>query len=802
MITRIEIENFRSIIRGRALITEGINFIHGPNGAGKTSILEAIAIALYGSDWVRGRYRLGDLVRRGASSAVIRLEYVGIDGRRYLVQRAFSTEKTLESQTYVLDEGGRRVAARDRETTQFVVRTTGIDLETFSELLYVRQGEIREILRSGRKGELRLDTLLRLDAIERARQDVVREGLKSASSMAEGLRGRLEVLERELKGRKEELARLEGEVGIAEKALAEREAELRSIDEELSKLTIREEELERLEREYVELRQRLSALSDEEGRVMSEVNSLRDALGRLDQLRARAIELESMASREAELRGRIEELMRRRDEVRTKLALAQGYRQRAEEVRRELREVEDGIKELNNELERINELKARAEELRRALVRRDSLNTEINNLREELARVNAEMEHVELELGLLKEGSDKCPLCGRPLSRDLAQELVISREARLRELGRRRDELMRRLGELNREVEELDKLEGELRSVEGELGREDVVRASLEELRGRRDSLLRELSRIENYDEESLRRELGSIEEELGRLNRELEEVGRAKVELAELRGKLASIDELERRVREGEARLMDIRSEKATVEGRIRELEGRVKELEWVRSRIKELSVRRDSVMREVGELRGRINTLRDRVERLRAELASREAEVNRVRAELSRYVGAMDVLGKLQQVLDDVKPMVRRIFLDSVNEELNVMMRELMHKVAYASMEVNEDYEIVVRRGDGVALPIEALSMGERNLVALMLRYAIARVIMGTIPLLIMDEPTENLDQEHRRRVSNWVRSLSNGVRTVIITSHVDDLETIADNIIRVGFINDRGESTFANS
>ncbi|WP_243679212.1 AAA family ATPase [Vulcanisaeta distributa] len=46
MITRIEIENFRSIIRGgRAVITEGINFIHGPNGSGKTSILEAIAIA-------------------------------------------------------------------------------------------------------------------------------------------------------------------------------------------------------------------------------------------------------------------------------------------------------------------------------------------------------------------------------------------------------------------------------------------------------------------------------------------------------------------------------------------------------------------------------------------------------------------------------------------------------------------------------------------------------------------------------------------------------------------------------------
>ncbi len=140
-----------------------------------------------------------------------------------------------------------------------------------------------------------------------------------------------------------------------------------------------------------------------------------------------------------------------------------------------------------------------------------------------------------------------------------------------------------------------------------------------------------------------------------------------------------------------------------------------------------------------------GRVNALRDRVEKLRGgELASRESEVSRVRGgELNRYVGASDVLSRLQQVLDDVKPVVRRIFLDSVNEELNVMMKELMHKASYASMEVNEEYEVVVRRNDGgVSLPVEALSIGERNLVSLMLRYAIARVVMGLIPVLILDE------------------------------------------------------------
>ncbi|WP_243669519.1 hypothetical protein [Vulcanisaeta sp. JCM 16161] len=77
----------------------------------------------------------------------------------------------------------------------------------------------------------------------------------------------------------------------------------------------------------------------------------------------------------------------------------------------------------------------------------------------------------------------------------------------------------------------MSRLEGELRGIEGELGKEGVIRASLEELRSRRDSLVEELSRIGSYDEESLRRELEGVEGELGRLNRELEELGRAKVE-------------------------------------------------------------------------------------------------------------------------------------------------------------------------------------------------------------------------------------------------------------------------------
>ncbi len=282
------------------------------------------------------------------------------------------------------------------------------------------RGEIREILRGGGRkgGEFRLDTLLRLDAIERARQDVVREGgFRVVANTVEGLRGgRIEVLERELKNRREELSRLEREVSEVTRILEGKEKELGAVEGELNDLMTREQELEKLEKEYGELKQRLNALTEEESALVNELNTLKNSLRQLDKLRGgRISELERVVSREEELRGRIEELMRKRDEVKGKLALAQGARRRIEAISRELTGIDASIKELNNALDRVNQLRAKAEELRRRLARKASIEVEVGNAKDELARVNAEMEHLELELNLLREGPvEKCPLCGRP----------------------------------------------------------------------------------------------------------------------------------------------------------------------------------------------------------------------------------------------------------------------------------------------------------------------------------------------------------------------------------------------------
>ncbi|MFZ0391874.1 MAG: ABC transporter ATP-binding protein [Calditrichia bacterium] len=71
--------------------------------------------------------------------------------------------------------------------------------------------------------------------------------------------------------------------------------------------------------------------------------------------------------------------------------------------------------------------------------------------------------------------------------------------------------------------------------------------------------------------------------------------------------------------------------------------------------------------------------------------------------------------------------------------------------------------------------------LSYGERKLASL------ATVLAMNPPLIVMDEPTSNLDPAHRRKIIRWIQGSR---RTFIITSH--DLDMVLETCSRVILLN----------
>jgi ATP-binding cassette subfamily C protein CydD len=87
-------------------------------------------------------------------------------------------------------------------------------------------------------------------------------------------------------------------------------------------------------------------------------------------------------------------------------------------------------------------------------------------------------------------------------------------------------------------------------------------------------------------------------------------------------------------------------------------------------------------------------------------------------------------------------------------------------------------DGYETVVGEGG------RALSAGERR------RVALARAFLRDAPLVLLDEPTADLDPESASIVADAVGALREG-RTLVLVAHRTELAERADRIVRIGAV-----------
>ncbi|MFP3349492.1 MAG: SMC family ATPase [Thermoproteus sp.] len=704
MLRSIELRNFKAHEELAADFVEGVNFIYGPNGAGKSSLLEAIAVALYGSKWIQKvKARWADLVRRGAAEASVQLAFVGIDGVEYVVARRFGQSGSISSGTYLLADG--KPAARgDQDVTAAVAKALGLGVEEFANLAYIRQGELRRILAEPDY----IDRLFRLDEFDWL-DEVLRDVLSDVSRRRERASGRLEELGR----RAEDLSKRAVELE-AQSAEARREAEGLAQYFQLYK---------KAEEELGGLRERAAALEQEAKSLKSLVERLEEELVELDvELDRKSEELRELERLEGELAS--------------------------------LPRPDPAVEARYYEAKRVVDLLAAAD-LKRA---RSFRPEELEAARREVEELKARRADVLAKLGLAREvlkvagraSGGRCPVCGGPLTEETVR----------------------------RHEEEAKALEEELRRVEARIYEAESAVRRLE--RDREEYL-----KVKDYlsvDLAEARRRL----EELKRLYEAQRDLERRR---AEISARLAARDRIERELRGLEARRAEVERRLGEARRRLEEVEG---QLSALRPRLAELG-------KSYEELRAKAEAYlkaASRAEELARQLGSVKAELERVskeleaaRAEAERH-GRAEERGKAaRSALRDVKPVARRILIESVNAELNGVFLKLRHNESLRSAElaqIDDRYYVVVSRSDGQRFRHTELSLGEANLAALALRVALARALLGRPPFLILDEPTEHLDETHRRRIVELVRDLAIDVKTVLVTSHLGEFEEVADRRI----------------
>ena len=129
---------------------------------------------------------------------------------------------------------------------------------------------------------------------------------------------------------------------------------------------------------------------------------------------------------------------------------------------------------------------------------------------------------------------------------------------------------------------------------------------------------------------------------------------------------------------------------------------------------------------------------------------------------------------------------PQRPHLFATSIAENVRVGRRDASSEELWESLRAAGLANVVADLPDGLDTVLgdrgAGLSAGERQ------RVALARAFLRDSPLLLLDEPTANLDGQTEHEVLEAVRHLSQG-RTVVLVAHRPALLALADRVVTLG-------------
>ena len=282
--TRLKLNNFKSHKNTTINFNKGISVIVGENGAGKSTILEAISFALFKQHTAK---KIDDLVRNNGNAMSVELQFI-TNGKEYKIVR--EKKSNLKSSLYAktsLDSGFMHICSGDREVNNEIKQILDIDSDLFLNAIYIRQGEIAELVDKTPADKKQLIAkLLGIDSLEKAWKNLLPfinnyelklSELEGKLYNSQELKDDYERKSRELEELKVKGHELEGQIEEVTKSLTEISASKRDMETEKE---IYEKLVHNLETEELNL----TKLEENKRNVQENLDKIREAEEQISRL--------------------------------------------------------------------------------------------------------------------------------------------------------------------------------------------------------------------------------------------------------------------------------------------------------------------------------------------------------------------------------------------------------------------------------------------------------------------------------------------------------------------------------------
>jgi exonuclease SbcC len=757
MIKKIKLQNWKSHTETELQFTKGINVLVGPMGSGKSSVLQAICFALFGSvpEIKRRDVKVSELVRRDSGSQA------AIDLSLETEDKAFQISRIINSkgsEGTVRDSDGVLLAGTNpTQATAFLKHILKLDEDTFLRTVYAKQNEIDLFLQlDPGERKVRLDELMNLHKFEAARKNCVKLANKlsvkkeelenlAKSFELEKLADSIREIDSELLSLKEEKSSLQSFLETAAKEKSNAELQMKEVKAKFDAFTRLEERHNLLIRQTNELKLR----------VKDKVKSYAEVYTQLQGAQNKISALENYKS----------ELSHKLELVNKDLLYAE----------KQASVAESRLSDVNIQIEKIAVLKIELEQLIQQLgvpnpkEETERLDAEIKEIDKEIAAAETEARMMRKHLEELKSAQGICPTCTRALELETKEKLTREREATIFDLARAVEDKKNQKTELELQRRKVQDFVAQSEDLQRDIKKEiELVKQAenlQEQLNAAKASLEKSSSDVANkkVDLEGTEKELHS----LILLDRELREQLRA----AEDKERLLKLEE----------ELAEVQ-EKLTGKPDAQILEGAEKAFRDALRNYEEFSARQKSIDFVIEEKFKRLN-----------EFRKKQQQAEKLLVESSLLSKKVEFLQQLKNALLVAQEQLRKELITAVNDLMTSLWGKLYPYEKWTSIQLeasDTDYTLQLRTGGGEWVNVAGFaSGGERMLAALVLRLAFAKVLAPEFNILILDEPTHNLDDAAINALMLALQEhLPEFLEQLFIVTHEEKLAEVGDNIIRL--------------
>ncbi len=757
MIMSVTLTNWKSHLNTTLEFKEGTNVLVGAMGSGKSSILQAISFALFGtfSELKSRQLTQADLITRGIGAQFSEVSVkLSQQGKQYTITRKIDQKK---HEAVVRDASGKMLAGPNTtNATEFVYNLLKIDEDLFLRTVYAMQNDIDMILKLTPKDrKKRIDELMGLTKFEKARDNCVTLRNKIGRSKTETeqflstlnveeIATRIDTLRKEHGALKTKQASLKDDIKKRKVAYERQKTELDALRKQASAAGRLEERRDSLSRRVEEIQNRLSGkqLDKSKEQIEKELEELRSELFNFNTTKVELTTfLDHARSELLSHEKRIGVLEQKKSDVKDKL-------DKIQRVRAELAELK--ISDLNKEL---TSVRKKVDEKREA---KQALMVELKSFRKHLEE--------------LERAESSCPICKTELTETSKLELINERKREVAEVLMDSSKASDKLNEVEKRKEELEQLFDKNRYMIEDIEKEDAFLVEYKEISEELNSLLSNKKLHEQV--------ISDKEPKLKEAEKQIEEVQYKKSALTEDKHLYDLKDQL------GKIKQEHAEAERQFILHKVPE-----EELESAESKFRD-------ALRSVQEMetteKGFGALINEKEERIK-ELAGQQAKIQDLQKKVAKQEQNLAFLDLLRNAIEAAQLSLRDELIMTVNEVMTTVWLEIYPYEKWNGVRLQateNDYVLQLKETERDWISVIGFaSGGERMIASLAVRIAFARVLAPNLSLLILDEPTHNLDENAIKTLINVIHTrVEEFLDQIFIVTHEEKLSENADNVIRL--------------